>query len=59
LTAAIGKFDQSGQNLFVYAVDNGVGGAFPYAADTSTGALASTLPQLGFPSFSFAVTDVP
>jgi hypothetical protein len=59
LAAAIGKFDQSGQNLFVDAVDSGVGGAFVYTADPTAGGLSSTLPQIGFPSFSFAVTDVP
>jgi 6-phosphogluconolactonase (cycloisomerase 2 family) len=59
LPASIGKFDQSGQYVFVDAVVAGVGGAFAFAADTSTGALTSTLPHLGFPSTSFAVTDAP
>jgi hypothetical protein len=36
-----------------------VGGAFVYTADPTAGGLSSTLPQIGFPSFSFAVTDVP
>jgi len=59
LDADIGKFDQSGQFLFVYALVGGIGGSYPYAADPSTGALTSTLPHLGFPSFNFAVTDAP
>lgn len=60
LPADIGKFDQSGQYLFVYATGSGVaGGSYAYAADTSTGALSSTLPHAGFPTSSFAVTDAP
>jgi 6-phosphogluconolactonase (cycloisomerase 2 family) len=59
LDASIGRFDQSGQYLFVQAVDAGVGGSFVYGADTGNGSLTSTIPHLGFPSTSFAVTDAP
>jgi 6-phosphogluconolactonase (cycloisomerase 2 family) len=59
LDASIGRFDQSGQYLFVQAVDAGIGGSFVYGADTTLGVLTSTIPHLGFPSTSFAVTDAP
>jgi 6-phosphogluconolactonase (cycloisomerase 2 family) len=59
LTSTIGKFDQSGQYMFAEGSVLGVGSMFAYAADPTTGALASTLPQVAAPSASFAVTDAP
>ena len=61
LTASIGHFDQSGQYLFAEAnvPNSAVSGTFAYGANTSTGALASTLPNAGAPGTSFAVTDEP
>jgi len=59
LLATRGKFDQSGQYLFAEATVSGIGGSYALPADTSTGALTSTIPSLGFPSINFAVTDAP
>ena len=59
LLATRGKFDQSGQYLFAEATISGIGGSYALPADTSTGALTSTIPSLGFPSINFAVTDAP
>lgn len=59
LLATRGKFDQSGQYLFAEATISGIGGSYALPADTSTGALTSTIPSLGFPSVNFAVTDAP
>jgi 6-phosphogluconolactonase (cycloisomerase 2 family) len=58
-TMTIGKFDQSGQYLFTQGSVSGVGGSWVLGADTTVGGLTSTIPHLGAPSTSFAVTDVP
>lgn len=55
----IGKFDQSGQYLFTEGTISSVGGTWVLGADTTAGGLTSTIPRLGTPSVSFAVTDVP
>ena len=59
LLATRGKFDQSGQYLFTEATVSGISGSYALPADTSTGALTSTIPSLGFASTNFAVTDAP
>ena len=59
LIASGGKFDQSGQYLFVKALVSGNFGRGVYSANTSTGALTSTLPILGPGSDNFVVTDAP
>jgi 6-phosphogluconolactonase len=61
LDATIGRFDQSGAYLFTIAIDptTGVGGYFPYAASTTTGALTSTLSSVPAPGAVYAVTDAP
>jgi len=51
LLTEIGMFDQSGQYLFV--------GGTAYAANTTTGALTSSLPGYGFGETIWAVTDAP
>jgi DNA-binding beta-propeller fold protein YncE len=60
-TATIGEFDQSGQYIFAEGglPGSSVGGTFAYSANTTTGALDSTLPHAGAPPGHFAVTDLP
>jgi len=63
LNAAVGVFDQSGEFLFTVAqVPNSslqTSGEFAYAANTSTGAVSSSLPNAGVVSETYAVTDEP
>jgi 6-phosphogluconolactonase len=59
LDATIGRFDQSGLYLFVIGFESSTEGYFPYAANTTTGALVSTLPSVPAPGSLYAVTDTP
>jgi len=57
----VGHFDQSGQYLFMVGSETNapVAGVVPLTADTTNGALSSTLPNSGAAGLTFAVTDVP
>ena len=59
LLASQGKFDQSGQYLFAKELVSGNIGRGVYNANTTTGALTSTLPILGPGDDNYVVTDAP
>jgi hypothetical protein len=57
--AQVGQFEQSGQYMIAVAEAANIGvSTFPYALDSTTGALTSTISPLGDPG-TFVVTDAP